>query len=117
MPAAEAVGLLADLGACTIIDRLLWSGWTDGQIRQLERNACRIHIVWCGRDRMLPFRRYATPLAALVPHVDITTLPGVGHVPMYDDPTLVTSTILDVTLPVDADGHSSGCGHTTGGAT
>ena len=117
MPGPEAVELLADLRSCTIIDRLLWAGWTDGQLRQMERNACRIHIVWGGRDRILPFRRHATPLSALVPHVDIAVLPGVGHIPMYDDPALVASTILDVTNEVDAGEHQTGCGPTTGGPT
>jgi pimeloyl-ACP methyl ester carboxylesterase len=117
IPAPEAVELLADLRSCTIIDRLFRAGWTQGQIRPLDRSACPIHIVWGARDRMLPFRRYATPLAARAPDVDIAILPGVGHVPMYDDPALVASTILDLTTQVDAEADPSACGQATGGST
>jgi pimeloyl-ACP methyl ester carboxylesterase len=37
--------------------------------------------------------------AALIPQADLVALPGVGHVPMADDPRLVAQAILDFTAP------------------
>jgi pimeloyl-ACP methyl ester carboxylesterase len=36
-----------------------------------------------------------------VPAAEHHEMPGVGHVPMYDDPRAVSAAILDVTSAVD----------------
>jgi pimeloyl-ACP methyl ester carboxylesterase len=46
-------------------------------------------------DRMLPFMRYGAPMLVAVPQAELKLLPGVGHVPMIDDPILIANTILD----------------------
>jgi len=56
---------------------------------------------WSGCDRTIPFDRCGRPLLVdRVPDAELVTLPGVGHVPMSDDPDLVVRTILEVTAPV-----------------
>jgi pimeloyl-ACP methyl ester carboxylesterase len=40
----------------------------------------------------------APRFAALIPGAELIPLPGLGHVPMLDDPELVARTILDFTL-------------------
>ena len=52
---------------------------------------------------MIPPDRHGRPLLDRVPDADFVVMPGVGHVPMYDDPLLVATTILEVTLAVDAE--------------
>lgn len=42
-------------------------------------------------------KRYSAPLLMSVPGAEFVVLPGVGHVPMFDDPALVTRSILEVT--------------------
>ncbi|MDR3453355.1 MAG: hypothetical protein P4L96_11225 [Rhodoferax sp.] len=42
------------------------------------------------------------PSVERIPGANARTVPGVGHVPMYDDPGRVTANILGVTGPVDA---------------
>jgi pimeloyl-ACP methyl ester carboxylesterase len=39
----------------------------------------------------------APRFVAIIPHAELVPLPGLGHVPMLDDPALVARTILDFT--------------------
>ena len=71
-----------------------------GGIAPLPDPGCRVRIAWSGCDRTIPFDRYGRPLLDRVPDAELVTLPGVGHVPMSDDPDLVVRTILEVTAPV-----------------
>ena len=56
---------------------------------------CPVRIAWSENDRTIPFKRYGRPCSTCVPGAELVTLPGVGHVPMYDDPGLVARTILE----------------------
>jgi pimeloyl-ACP methyl ester carboxylesterase len=62
-----------------------------------------VTVAWGTRDRVLPYRQAALARERLpqARHVD---LPGCGHVPMNDDPDLVTSVILDTSDGADAAG-------------
>jgi len=50
-------------------------------------------IAWSGEDRLLRSRRCRRTFASWLPGAEVTTLPGVGHVPMGDDPRLVAETV------------------------
>lgn len=70
---------------------------------QLGSIDCPVHIAWSARDTLIPLKPYGARFPKLVPQAEFSTLPGVGHVPMYDDPDLVARTIVDFTTRVDAD--------------
>lgn len=53
-----------------------------------------VTIAWGDQDRILPPRQ-AQRAARLLPAAHHVTLPGCGHVPMSDDPDLVSKIILD----------------------
>jgi len=53
-------------------------------------------VLWGTRDRILSPRGATRAQAALVGS-DLTLLPGLGHIPMSDDPDLVADVILSVT--------------------
>jgi alpha-beta hydrolase superfamily lysophospholipase len=98
IPVAEAIDLFDDYAACTIVEDLLATLHFDaGFADDLAGVEAPIRIAWAERDRTIPFASYGQPYAELIPGAEIVTLPGVGHVPMYDDPALVVQTILDVT--------------------
>jgi pimeloyl-ACP methyl ester carboxylesterase len=52
-------------------------------------------IAWAEHDRFLPMPGFSDAWRAAAPHAEFRVLPGVGHVPMYDDPQLVANTIRD----------------------
>lgn len=97
LPPAEIPGLFEGSTGCTVMDDLIESVLRDGPIGPLEHAGGPIRIAWSGRDRTIPFDRYGAPMRERVPIAEVTTLPGVGHVPMGDDPDLVARTILEIT--------------------
>jgi pimeloyl-ACP methyl ester carboxylesterase len=61
-----------------------------------------VTIGWGTRDRLLPPSQ-ARVARERVPHARVVPLPGCGHVPMTDDPGLVSRILLEgSTLPVTA---------------
>ncbi|MFE3289788.1 alpha/beta fold hydrolase [Rhodococcus sp. NPDC059234] len=71
-----------------------WMGLRDGGIRGLGAVRAPTRLVLCDHDVLLPVERYARRfLDELPPAVTSTVLPGVGHVPMLEDPVLVADVI------------------------
>ncbi|GAA0629800.1 alpha/beta hydrolase [Sporichthya brevicatena] len=102
IPAEDLAGMNEDLQACTMLDGLLASLRQTGPTRELAIAAdCPVRIVWAERDRTIPYKRYGAPWREILPGAEFLTMPGIGHVPMYDDPALVTRTILEFTDRVD----------------
>lgn len=99
VPPAAIRDTIADAKGCSVLDDLYASIVESGGIAPLHDPACRVRIAWSGCDRTIPFERYGRPMLARVPSAEYATLPGVGHVPMSDDPDLVVRTILEVTAP------------------
>ncbi|CAN5401392.1 alpha/beta hydrolase [soil metagenome] len=60
-----------------------------------------VRLVWCGKDRVLSLKSFGMPMLARLPGAELTLLPGVGHIPMFDDPAGVARQILDVTIAAD----------------
>ncbi|MGW2182534.1 alpha/beta fold hydrolase [Streptomyces sp. NPDC001732] len=53
-----------------------------------------VTVAWGSRDRIL-LRRQGVRAKRIVPDARLVRLPGCGHVPMNDDPALVSRVILD----------------------
>jgi pimeloyl-ACP methyl ester carboxylesterase len=60
-----------------------------------------VRLVWADRDRVLPFNGFGAAMLERIPGAELVRLPGVGHVPMSDDPARVAELILQVTADVD----------------
>ena len=54
----------------------------------------RSAIIWCGDDTLLPYATCSQGWIDHAPHAVFTTLEGVGHSPMYDDPQRVSDAIV-----------------------
>lgn len=89
--------LFDDMAGCSVLGPLLSRATIDGPIRNFEQVPCPVRIAWAGSDRTIPFRSYGRPMLEAVPDADFVVLPGVGHVPMVDNPELVAWTILQHT--------------------
>ena len=99
---ATAVGdMFADMANCDVLDTMLLGASRAGPIRPFDDLDVPIRIAWGAVDRTLPFERYGRPMLAAVPQAEYVVLPGVGHVPMWDDPTLVAETVLEVSVQAD----------------
>jgi pimeloyl-ACP methyl ester carboxylesterase len=88
----EILGLVQDLLGCAIAQDLLD---TTESLAPLDPVPCPITIAWCGEDRLLLEAVNGALARELVPGARHLTLPGVGHVPMLDDPALVAATIRE----------------------
>jgi pimeloyl-ACP methyl ester carboxylesterase len=96
IPLAEVTGMIADLRLCTALEGLLAGIERNGPIAgPVVPDGLPVLVVWPDRDRTIPFDRYGSSLMELLPGADLARLPGIGHVPMYDNPALVASTISE----------------------
>lgn len=91
---AQAMTVLRDLLGCTVTADLLG---TDEYIASLDPLPCPITVAWSEKDRVLPAQIHAAVARARLPEAVFSLLPGVGHVPMIDDPELVARTIFATT--------------------
>ena len=90
----QAVDLLRSFGGAENFIELLLSMRRDGALTELERIDAPVLIGWGTRDRVLPLRSFAPILRDGVPGAEFRELPGLGHVPMVDDPERVADLIL-----------------------
>jgi pimeloyl-ACP methyl ester carboxylesterase len=97
VPAADAIAMLEAAAECAAFRGFVeWVRNTE-PLQPAEPAPYRERIAWSEHDRTIPFRRFGAPLLRALAGAEHVTLPGVGHVPMFDDPRLVAQTILDVT--------------------
>ncbi|WP_354698817.1 2-succinyl-6-hydroxy-2,4-cyclohexadiene-1-carboxylate synthase [Paraconexibacter sp. AEG42_29] len=97
VPPQDVAAMLEESLGCAVFDSFLtWVGGRESFPAAAQADY-PIRVAWSEKDRTIPFKKYGRPLLASVPGADLVTLPDVGHVPMFDDPALVTKTILEVT--------------------
>jgi alpha-beta hydrolase superfamily lysophospholipase len=108
VPAAATEGLVAGVTGTTCIPAIFEEIRAGGSLARAAAPECPVLIAWAERDRTIGFERYGRPfLEAAGEGVEHVMLPGVGHVPMYDDPDLVVRTILGVTTRKQEEQHMS----------
>jgi pimeloyl-ACP methyl ester carboxylesterase len=90
--ATGAVDATKDLLACAIAGDILT---TDEEIAPLDGLRCPVTLAWSGDDLVVPVDVNGAVARRRAPHARFVVLPGVGHVPMIDDPRLVARTILE----------------------
>lgn len=106
LSAGEFLGMLRAMAKTPILRPLLGTMGRDGPVAPLEAGAVPIRIAWGGADQVIPFPKYGQPFVERVRGSQATTVVGVGHVPMFDDPAQVAATILEVTGRADAAGRA-----------
>lgn len=60
-----------------------------------------VRVVWGEQDKVIPFAHFGVPMLGRLPGAELVRLPGLGHVPMSDDPEAVARLITEVTGAVD----------------
>lgn len=99
IPADDVDDFFDDIEECTMIGEFLDGADADAGLAPFATLPCPIRIAWGVHDGVLPWPRYGEPLYAKLPGADFRSLPGCGHVPMWDDPELVVRATLQVTAP------------------
>jgi pimeloyl-ACP methyl ester carboxylesterase len=102
IPAEDVREMIADMLGCAIFDEMFRAPGAAAGLAPFDVAHCPVRIAWARRDRVISYRRFGRPMRELVPGAEFSLLPGVGHLPMYDDPRLVARTVLEVTSAVDA---------------
>jgi pimeloyl-ACP methyl ester carboxylesterase len=67
----------------------------EGPVGEVGPIECPVLIAWSGMDRLLSEDSCTDGWRTTVPGAHWAVLPGVGHIPMTDDPDLVVATIRD----------------------
>ena len=102
VPQRDFLAALRAMANTPILRGLLRTMGRDGPVAPLDAGAVPVRIAWGGADAVIPYARYGAPFVERVHGVDVTTVAGAGHVPMYDQPERIVASILEVTRPVDA---------------
>jgi pimeloyl-ACP methyl ester carboxylesterase len=92
---AQAAARIEAMSGCTVFWELMDTIMRDGPPDWLGEVDAPTLVAWPEFDRILPERGHSEPFRELVRGAEWRILPGVGHVPMADDPELVSRTILD----------------------
>jgi pimeloyl-ACP methyl ester carboxylesterase len=88
----EMLDIVDDLLACTVREEMLT---TEEEVAPLDPLPCPVVLAWSERDRILPISTIGARARILMPQAAWRVIPDVGHVPMFDDPSLVAAVIRD----------------------
>ncbi|HWF75073.1 MAG TPA: alpha/beta fold hydrolase [Solirubrobacteraceae bacterium] len=97
--ALAAYTMFSGAANCTVAPdaiRLAASGDMFGDLPAID---CPVRIAYATRDRLIRWPMHYTMIQRQLPDADYVALEGLGHLAMWDDPELVTRTILEVTAP------------------
>jgi pimeloyl-ACP methyl ester carboxylesterase len=98
LTATQAIEATNDLLDCVIVHDVLT---TDENIAPLHPLPCPITLAWSAQDAIVPVDVNGVVARRSLPQARFIVLPGVGHVPMIDNPEIVARTILEATAAVD----------------
>jgi pimeloyl-ACP methyl ester carboxylesterase len=94
---ADALDLALTSLHCPVASKAIEAARADKglALRELDRIACPVLLASPQFDRILPAERHAPRFRREIPGVESRTLPGCGHLPMWDDTRLVVRTISE----------------------
>jgi pimeloyl-ACP methyl ester carboxylesterase len=94
LTAARVLELMDDSIDCPFMDDYS----PDELVEPLDPLPCPVTLAWAQFDRLVPAATYGQTSRERLPGATWVLLPGVGHIPMVDDPDLVARTIMAVTM-------------------
>jgi pimeloyl-ACP methyl ester carboxylesterase len=96
VPPDAALGMFRGVRGCSIVPDVLDLMKQDDPFT-LGPVTCPVRILYGTRDRILRWPGHYQHMRALLPDADWVALEGLGHVPMWDSPTVVADAILEHT--------------------
>lgn len=94
---AQAHQAMLDVVGCVAAEEILSTSET---VAPLDPLPCPVTLVWSEQDRIFPPAVNGVIARERLPAARYITLPGVGHVPMIDDPKLCAETIVSASQVV-----------------
>jgi pimeloyl-ACP methyl ester carboxylesterase len=92
----DLVEIVDDVAHCPAYYQMLIKSLTMPGLLELGDTRTPTHLVICEKDRVLPQPRYTRHFVDKLPkNTVVTTLDGVGHVPMYEAPQRIADLIVD----------------------
>jgi pimeloyl-ACP methyl ester carboxylesterase len=92
----DVLELIDDTGHCSAYYQMLIKSLTLPGLLELAQTRTPTHLVICEKDRVLPTPRYTRLFTEQLPsNTKVSTLDGVGHVPMYEAPQRVADVITE----------------------
>ena len=87
--------IIDDVTHCRAYYQLLIKALLLPGLMQLADTDIPTNLVICEKDRVLPHPRYTKHFLKHIPDIDrVTTLPNVGHIPMFEAPQTITDLIM-----------------------
>ncbi|WP_280833511.1 alpha/beta fold hydrolase [Mycolicibacterium frederiksbergense] len=94
--ASDRRDLIEDVAHCPAYFKLMFKALTTAGLTEIADSRTPTQLAICEKDRVLPTPRFTRHFTAnLAPDAVITTLDGVGHVPMFEAPDTITRLIAD----------------------
>jgi pimeloyl-ACP methyl ester carboxylesterase len=95
LPPSEAVAMALSSIECTVVEDVFASIRSgEGLCKNLHEIDVPTLVAWAEFDRVLPMEAHAEFFRRQIPALTFRVLPDVGHVPMSDNPRLITDTIV-----------------------
>jgi pimeloyl-ACP methyl ester carboxylesterase len=99
----DLIDIIDDVAHCPAYYQLLVKALLLPGLLEIAETRTPTHLVICEKDRVLPSPRYSRHFTSQLPeNTKVTTLDGVGHIPMFEAPELITDLILDFVEPYAA---------------
>jgi pimeloyl-ACP methyl ester carboxylesterase len=97
---SELEAIIDDVAHCPAYFQLLVKSMLLPGLLELAQTSVPAHLVICEKDRVLPAPRFTRHFTAHLPqNTQVTTLDGVGHIPMFEAPDRIAGLILDFVEP------------------
>jgi pimeloyl-ACP methyl ester carboxylesterase len=90
----DFLAMSRDVVGCYVAGEVIGPGYS---LSPFETPPCPVTIAWAAEDVLFPLDVYRERAEGFVPGARFTVLEDCGHVPMFDDPTLIAETILATT--------------------
>jgi pimeloyl-ACP methyl ester carboxylesterase len=92
----ELSAIIDDVAHCPAYFQLLVKSLLLPGLVELADTAVPTHLVLCEKDRVVPPRRFSRHFTTHLPASTlVTTLDGLGHIPMFEAPGRITEVITD----------------------
>ena len=93
---ADLIDIIDDVSHCPAYYQLLVRALLMPGLLELAEGSAPTHLVICEKDRVLPHPRFTRHFTKHLPSdTQVTTLDGVGHIPMFEAPGRIADLIVD----------------------